>query len=256
MIKNIEGTTIKVKVENEPFELPQEIKRKIEEFWNQCKLQTPNLWNGEVMCVGECKRNGNEIIITCQKSNYAHYLYGERIGLPKEYACSNLAAGCLLETSDNYYLVGELADNTSFPHCMQLSGGGVDSADIKDGKIDIVNTIIRECEEELNIKLQDKKQVEQFEMKYIYLPTETVYRYMLFATGKLKMTKAQMQEHYEQYLKYLKENNLEVEFGRIHFIKKGRTTEELESFENPKREYLKSLLEIDSRIKDLEQTER
>ena len=256
MIKNIEGTTIKVKVEDKQFTLPQEIKRKIEEFWNQCKLQNPNLWNGEVMCVGEFKRDGDEITIVCQKTDYAHYLYGERVGLPKEYACSNLAVGCLLETSDNYYIVGELADNTSFPLCMQLLGGGVDSADIKNGGIDIVNTIIRECEEELNINLQDQKQVQPFEIKYISLPTETVHRYMLFATGKLNMTKAQMQAYYEQYLENLKENNLEVEFGRIHFIKKGRTTEELESFENPKREYLKSLLEIDSRIKDVEQTER
>ena len=61
------------------------------------------------------------------------------------------------------------------------------------------------------------------------------------------MTKAQIQEYYEQYLKYLKDNNLEIEFGRIHFIKKDKTTEELEKFENPKREYLKSLLEIDSK---------
>lgn len=171
------------------------------------------------------------------------------MGLPKEYACSNLAAGCLLETSDNYYIVGELADNTSFPFCMQLPGGGADNADIKNGRIDIVNTIIRECEEELNIRLQDKKQVQSFEMKYISVPTESVYRYMLFATGKLNMTKAEMQAYYEQYLKHLKENNLEVEFGKIHFIKKGRTTEELESLGNPKREYLKSLLEIDSKIK-------
>lgn len=44
-----------------------------------------------------------------------------------------------------------------------------------------------------------------------------------------------------------KENNLEVEFGKIHFIKKGRILEELNKFNNPKREYLKSLLEIDSK---------
>lgn len=256
MIKNIEGTTIKVNIEEEQFELPEEIRIKIEKFWNQCKLENPNLWNGELMCVGECKMEENQIIITCKKSNYAHYLYDERIGLPKEHACSSLVAGCLLETSDNYYIVGELADNTSFPHCMQISGGSADNDDIKDGRIDIFNTIIRECQEELNISLQDKKQVEHFEIKYLCLPSEAVHTYILFAKGKLNMTKAQMQEYYEQYLKYLKENNLEVEFGRIHFIKKGETTEELEKFKNPKRNYLKSLLEIDSKEKEIEQAER
>ena len=65
------------------------------------------------MCVVEYKRDGNEIVITCKKSDYAHYLYDERIGLPQRYACNNLVAGCLLETSDNYYIVGELEENTS-----------------------------------------------------------------------------------------------------------------------------------------------
>lgn len=247
MIKDIEGTTIEVKVEDKKFELPKEIRIKIEEFWNQCILENPNLWNGELMCVGDCKRDGNQILITCQKSNYAHYLYDERIGLHKEYACSSLGACCLLETSDNYYIVGELAENTSFPYCMQISGGSVDKNDIKDGGVDIFNTIVRECQEELNINLQDKQQVEHFEIKYISLPDQEVHTYIIFAKGNLTMTKVQMQEYYEQYLKYLKENNLEIEFGKIHFIKKSRTTEELENLKNPKRNYLKSLLEIDAR---------
>lgn len=250
MIKNIEGTTIKVKIEDKQFELPDEIRRKVEEFWNQCILENPNLWNGELMCVGECRRVGDQILITCKKSNYAHYLYDERIGLPKEYACSSLVAGCLLETSDNYYIVGELAENTSFPSCMQISGGNADKNDIEDGRIDILNTIIRECKEELNINVQDEQQVEHFEIKYIYVPTETVHTYIIFAKGKLNMTKAQIQEYYNKYLQYLKENDLEIEFERIHFIKKGRTTEELKNYKNPKRNYLESLLEIDNKEKE------
>ena len=51
MIKNIEKTIIRVKIEDEQFELPEEIVRKIEEFWMQCKAENPNLWNGELMCV-------------------------------------------------------------------------------------------------------------------------------------------------------------------------------------------------------------
>lgn len=41
MIKNIEGTTIRANIEDEQFELPEEIRRKIEKFWNQCKLENP-----------------------------------------------------------------------------------------------------------------------------------------------------------------------------------------------------------------------
>lgn len=256
MVKDIEGASVKVKIEDELFELPKEVKEKIEEFWTKCKIENPNLWNGELMCVGECKKQENELLITCKKSNYAHYLYDERIGLSKELACASLVAGCLLETSDNYYIVGELAENTSFPHCMQISGGSADNNDIKDGKIDIFSTIIRECQEELNINLKDKKQVENFKIKYISLPSEAVHTYILFAKGKTKMSKDQMSEYYNQYLKYLKENDLEVEFEKVHFIKKGKIKEELRKFDKPKREYLKSLLELDSREIENEEIDR
>ena len=69
---------------------------------------------------------------------------------------------------------------------------------------------------------------------------------MLLAQGKLKIKKNEMNDYYERYFKYLKENNLEIEFGKIHFIKKCNTTEELDKINNPKRDYLVSLLEIDS----------
>ena len=144
--------------------------------------------------------------------------------------------------------MGELAPDTSFPYCMQVSGGNADFNDVKDEKIDVVNTIVRECQEELNINLQDKGQVESFEIKYINMPSKDVHTYVIFAKGKLIMTKSQMKEHYEQYLKYLKDNNLEVEFSKIHFIKKDNVLEDLQKLENPKRDYLKDLLELDSRV--------
>lgn len=139
---------------------------------------------------------------------------------------------------------------------MQISGGSADNNDIKDGKIDIFSTIIRECQEELNINLKDKKQVENFKIKYISLPSEAVHTYILFAKGKTKMSKDQMSEYYNQYLKYLKENDLEVEFEKVHFIKKGKIEEELRKFDKPKREYLKSLLELDSREIENEEIDR
>ena len=246
MIKNVNNAKIEVIVEDKNIELPEEIQNKINEHWKKAIEKTPNMWNGEITCVGECKIDKNKIIIKCVKSNYAHYLYDERIGLPKEYGCSNLSAGCLIETSDDYYVVGELEENTSFPRCMQLSGGNADNSDINNGEINILNTIIRECKEEVNIDLQDKEQIEQYEIKYIELPSDELHRYMIFAKGKIKMDSTQMKKYYDEYLKYLKENNLEIEFSKLHFIKKGNTNEYLDKLDNPKREYLRSLLELDS----------
>ena len=83
---------------------------------------------------------------------------------------------------------------------MQISGGSADNNDIKDGKIDIFNTIIRECKEELNINLQDKKMVENFHINYICLPKEKVHTYILYANAHLILNMLQMQEYYEKYI--------------------------------------------------------
>ena len=76
--------------------------------------------------------NDNDVKIICKKSDYAHYLYGERIGCPKEYECKNLSAGCLLETIDGYYIVGELDEDSSYPIMLQVTGGGIDKDDISE----------------------------------------------------------------------------------------------------------------------------
>lgn len=68
------------------------------------------------------KETINENFEKTKKSDYAHYLYGERIGYQKEYECKNLSAGCLLETIDGYYIVGKLDENTSNPTILQVTG--------------------------------------------------------------------------------------------------------------------------------------
>ena len=246
MLKNIEGTTIKIKFKDEILELQKDIKEKINNFWIQSKNENHSLFNGELICVSEYKKTNSLIEITCKRTHYSHHLYDERVGLPKEYGCHNLVVGCLLETSDNYYVIGEMTSNTSVPNCLQIPGGNVDNTDIKEDRVDILNALIRECKEEVNINLQDKNIVESFKLKYISLPNEISNAYLIIAKAKLKMTKKEMIEYYKEYLKYLKDNNLEIEFSNLHFINKKKAREELDRLKNPKRSYLEDLLEIDS----------
>ena len=49
------------------------------------------------------------------------------------------------------------------------------------------------------------------------------------------------------YYEYLKENNLEVEFKKLHFLEKDNAVEELNKLSNPRRNYLIPLLQIDSK---------
>ena len=57
----------------------------------------------------------------------------------------------------------------------------------------------------------------------------------------------EMQNHYEKYLSFLQKNNFEIEFEKIHFIKKDLAIRQLNKFQNQKRNYLKELLKLDSK---------
>lgn len=247
MIYKIKNKKIQVILKEEVIELPISLKEKIRKNFENIIKAGANIWNGEVICVSRCNIEDNKVEIICKKSDYAHYLYGERIGCSKEYECKNLSAGCLIETSDNYYVVGELDDNTSYPTMLQVTGGGIDKKDIIKENIDVKQTIVREAKEELEIDLNNKNYILYNRLSYIYVSKENEQPgVQLFSKAKIKMTAEEMQKHFEGYYKYLKENNLEVEFKKLHFLRKEKAVEELKKLNNPKRTYLIPLLQTDS----------
>lgn len=247
MILDIRNKKINVIVSDEIIKLPSELKNKIDENFEKMKKDGANIWNGEVLCVDKFEISDEKIDVICKISNYAHYLYGERIGLPKEYECKNLSAGCLIETIDEFYVIGELDKCTSFPNMMQIAGGGIDKLDIINKNVNINKTILRETKEELNLDLTNNKIVANNEISYIYISDENEQPGLEFISkAKIKMTANELKCYFEEYYNYLKENNLEIEFSKLHFIKKKEAIEKLEKINNPKRNYLVPLLKLDS----------
>ncbi len=246
MIYNIKNKKIQIILKDEIMQLPIKLKEIINENFEKIKKSGANIWNGEVLCVSKCNIEDDKVEIICKKSDYAHYLYGERNGCPKEFECKNLSAGCLLETIDGYYIVGELDENTSYPTMLQVTGGGVEKKDIFNEKIDVEQTIIREAMEELKINLNDPRRILYNKISYIYISEKDEQPGVtLLSKAKIKMTVEEAKSYFEDYYKYLKENNLEIEFKKLYFLKKENAVEELRKLSNPKRNYLIPLLQVD-----------
>ena len=55
-----------------------------------------------------------------------------------------------------------------------------------------------------------------------------------------------MQEYFESYYKYLQENGLELEFKTLHYFSKDHLVEDLDKLNNPRRYYLKPLMQFDA----------
>lgn len=228
-----------LKFENREIKLPIELKKDIEIFWENAIKENPNLYNGQdyaVESVNEIEENIEMLVV---KSNYAHYLYNERVGIKEEkYKCCTPWGGILLVTKDNYFVIGEMDNTTSVPHCLQISGGGIDIADIKNGIINIDSNIKRELREELNLNLDDI----EHKIEFIEYPSKTRNAYGFLAIGKINQTKEELNQHFEEYKEYLIRNNLEIEFNKLIFLKKENALQELDDLENYKRPYLRDLI--------------
>ena len=236
--------------DSENVVLPKDIMKKIEMFWKKQVEENPHLFNGEVWSVTKFEELEDKFRLTIQKTNYAHYLYDERVGLEGDLACYNLNGGILLETLDKKYIVGEMNETTSYPKGLQIPGGNLDQNDIKkDGFVDLIGNIARELQEELNLNLFDSSIVQSYKMQYMELPEGRRHSYSPKLKGLLKMTSEEMKDYYEKYKEYLEETNQEVEFAKLHFINKENAVTELDSLDNPKRPYLRNLLYMDSNLK-------
>lgn len=236
--------------DSENVVLPKDIMKKIEMFWKKQVEENPHLFNGEVWSVTKFEELEDKFRLTVQKTNYAHYLYDERVGLEGDLACYNLNGGILLETLDKKYIIGEMNETTSYPKGLQIPGGNLDQNDIKkDGSVDLIGNIARELQEELNLNLFDSSIIQSYKMQYMELPEGRRHSYSPKLKGLLKMTSEEMKDYYEKYKEYLEETNQEVEFAKLHFINKENAVTELDSLDNPKRPYLRNLLYMDSNLK-------
>ena len=247
MIKRI-VKLINLEYTGQYINLPKSLNDKIENFWNKAIIKTPTLYNGEYYAVEDVTETDNQIIMKVAKTNYAHYLYDERIGIDNEKCrCISPWSGILILTNDNYWVFGQASEKTSFPNGFQISGGGIDKKDIIGANIDLVKNLKRELKEELNLNLDEIK----YEFRYIEYPNKKRNAYGFIAIGKLNMSKDELYNHFEQYKKYLIQNNLEVEFNNLIFLSKRNAVKELDTYTNPKREYLRELIsKVDSEIKN------
>lgn len=247
MIKKLDKS-IEIIFSKDTIKLPKQLQENIDKFWENTIKDNPNFYDGDDILVEEMQEKEDKIILSAKMTKFSHYLYDERIGIEEsDFWCSGLWGGILLITNDNYFVLGEKAENTSTPLCLEDSGGSADELDAEGEKINIVKTIERELKEEMNLELNNPSQILEYKIKYLEVPEGKRHAYGILAVGKLNMTKIEMQEHYQKYLYKLKASKEEIEFKSVKFIEIGKARQILENMDNPKRGYVLPLLELEEK---------
>ena len=157
-------------------------------------------------------------------STYDHYLYTRLKKEYDEYSCVNLWSGALLETIDKKLVLGRMSFQTVCEGELHISGGSTDKKDLNGKTIDYKKTMVRELYEEMGIDINDKNIIKDCFIKYLKLPSqkEVELSFGILYKINLNITFEELENNFNEYIKYLSDNALEVEFTKIYGIDKTK----------------------------------
>jgi 8-oxo-dGTP pyrophosphatase MutT (NUDIX family) len=236
---------IHVTVERESFLLLNSLQESINEFWELLIKENPYLTRGEIFSIKNMSWSEEELNITLQKTDYAHFLFSQQLNSDNKYKCRSVVANGVILTSDGYFVIGEMNTFTSAPGRLQFVAGGIDSSDLQGNVVNMFESLSRESQEEIGIDLADSKLVSKVTPKYIVEWKAISLVYLV----ELSIDSQQMKLHYNDFENGLISKGITPEFSSIIFVPTNQVLTFLNNDPRSKLEFLpKVLVEISKDI--------
>lgn len=224
--------------------LPEDFAQRVEAFWHAATAAEPFLFRGPVYSVRQVERSGLEALrLSLAATDYAHYLYGERIGLPTAHACRVLYAAGILCTADDFLVFGEMAPRTAHAGRLQCVAGALDAADLREGVFDLGQSLRREAREEVGIDLEDPALVRLCHPRWLKQGGKSRSLVLVYQI-ELRLTLQELQAHYEGFVRSLPGGQAAAEFTALVAVPRepGAIGRFLEADPRPQVDYLAPLL--------------
>lgn len=221
--------------------------QKIEKHWNELINQGKSFTRGEVFCISSIFLSKQHCVLFLDLSDYAHYLYTIH-KKPNEEACKVLFTAALIETADQFYVLGKMADNTANPGRIQCPGGGLTKLHLEKNIFNLEKNICDECEEEIGLSLHSDI-VTSFHKRYFISSKLHPYSAVIWKV-KVQQTAEQFHQHFLHYRQQLLTIGKQPEFESLQFI--AKSTQQIDHFfkndPHPKANYIEKLLKTDCTI--------
>lgn len=235
---------VTVRFSNKEVRLPEVIQSKIDSYWQELLDSGKPYKRGEVFTVTHKEVTGNAVNVLVEKTDYAHYLYCQSKESLDENGVHIIHTAVIVESSDGYFLFGEMGPQTSRYGIIQLCGGGIDNDDLKGEYFDFRHNITKELQEELDIDVADTARVTYFDEAYLKEGGPTDKMTVIFRVV-LSDTKDEFLERYGVFVERLKKVGEDPEFGEIIVLRKDK--QEINDFFSQENltldEYMKPLFE-------------
>lgn len=127
-----------------------ERRREIDAYFAAQRVKTPALWNGHVLLGRNRRFDGGCFGADYFETDFASFLAWRDWGFPDKNVFNGFGMGAL-RGSDGQFVLGEMAATTANAGRVYFPAGMSDPCDIRDGKFDLANGIIREVAEETGL---------------------------------------------------------------------------------------------------------
>lgn len=142
-----EVETIDASIEPFDWELPRRFAAEIEAYWQKVAEGKPHYFNGTVLVQHYGRVEGTTFRAGYAPVEYKQFLAFLKLELPSP-GVRNGFGMAALRARDGAFLLGQMGPNTANAGMIYFAAGTPDLNDVKDGKVDIAGSVIREmCEE-------------------------------------------------------------------------------------------------------------
>lgn len=186
----------------EELNVPDVIKKKVDNYWKNFVKEKADYWDGDVFIVNDIDLDNK--ILEIGRTKFSNLIYAKK---NSDLTVRSLFASILLKTKDKKYIVIKNNHNK-----INLIGGLADLADFKDNIFIPERCIEREVLEEIGINLKDKSKVLNYELKYLKVPVnnENYFPVGLLYVGNLNFTST-------DFSNYINSNIFDGEIKECYF---------------------------------------
>ena len=112
--------------------------------------EKPALWNGRVLLGRNLAFAGDRLSASYSETDFASFLAWRDWGFPDTTVFNGFGMGAL-RCADGAFVLGEMGQHTSNAGRIYFPSGTPDRDDIRNGKVDIAGSVMRELEEETGL---------------------------------------------------------------------------------------------------------
>ncbi|QWC23716.1 NUDIX hydrolase [Bacillus haikouensis] len=229
--------------------LPDSLKESINAYWNSLLEKGKPFHRGDVFSIKELTETENELRVTLQRTDFAHFIYDKHFNLPDEFKCRVIVANALILTRDNHFVMGQMNKRTANPGRVQFIAGGIDGSDVKENTVDIMGCLFRETSEEVGLDLNDQNLVLNIEPRYVVHWGNIALIYLI----KMNIDSAEFLAHYEQFETSLRDRKETPEFSSIQLLpaEPESISRFFEQDERPRVDFLGDVLKREMKSRSL-----